>query len=70
MNCDNINKLIIFVITLTIVTDLLALFAEFFSQRCERKAEKEQQRKEKKLNDEIENLRNRIVVLEKKIGTQ
>jgi uncharacterized protein YhaN len=69
MKCDNINDIIISAIVLTVIADSLALFAELINQRCEDKAEREQQRKEEKVNQEIENLRKRIALLEKQVGT-
>ncbi|MCC5466935.1 hypothetical protein [Pelosinus baikalensis] len=69
MKSDDIDNIVIWAIVLTIISDALALFAELLNQRCEKKAEREQEKKEKKFNLEIENLQKRISALEKQVGT-
>jgi peptidoglycan hydrolase CwlO-like protein len=69
MKSDDIDNIIIWAIVLTIIVDSLVLFAELLNQRCEKKAEREQEEKEKKFNLEVENLQKRISALEKQVGT-
>jgi hypothetical protein len=68
MNSDNINNLIIGVIVLALIGDFLALFCELSSQRNEKRAEREQEEKERKVNLELDNLRKRVALLEEQVS--
>lgn len=67
MNRDSVDNLVIFILVLTIILDTIALFIELFNRRCDKRAEQEKQRNEEKFNQELADLRQRIVILEKNI---
>ena len=69
MKCNIIDDIILWSLVLTVIGDSLGLLAELLNRRCEKKDELEQAKKDKKANQEFEDLRNRISLLEKKIGT-
>ena len=68
MKCNSVDNIVIGALVLTIVADCCALFAELVNQRCEKKEKQEQQKKEKNVNWEMNDLRKRITLLEKRIG--
>lgn len=69
MKCENIaNNMILIAIILAIVGDSLGLIAELLNRKSAKKAEQEQTRKEKELNQELENLTHRISILEKQMN--
>ena len=69
MKCNIIDDIILWSLVLTVIGDSLGLLGELLNRRCEKKDELEQAKKDKKANQEFEDLRNRISLLEKKIGT-
>ncbi len=69
MKCHIIDDIILWALVLTVIGDSLGLLGELLNRRCDKKDELEQAKKEEKANQEIEDLRNRISLLEKKIGT-
>jgi len=69
MKLDTINNIVIWAILFTIIGDSLALIAELLNQKSEEKAERDTKVKEEKLNQELENLRQRITFLEKQLDT-
>ena len=69
MKCNIIDDIILWSLVLTVIGDSLGLLGELLNRRCEKKDELEQAKKEEKANQELEDLRNRISLLEKKIST-
>ena len=69
MKCNIIDDIILWSLVLTVIGDSLGLLGELLNRRCEKKDELEQAKKDKKANQEFEDLRNRISLLEKKIST-
>lgn len=57
MNCDNLNKWILFSIGLVAIGDVLAFFVELVNQRCERKAEVEREKSDENISRELKELR-------------
>lgn len=64
MKCNNIDNIVIWILVFTIFIDFFALFTELFNQRCKYRAEKDRIKNEDKVNQELNDLRNRIAVLE------
>lgn len=64
MNCDDLDKLILLALVLTVVGDALALVAELLSQRCDRKNEFESKKSEQALLARISELEQRVSKLE------
>ncbi|MEN6414189.1 MAG: hypothetical protein ABFC84_15735 [Veillonellales bacterium] len=48
MKCDDVDNIILWVLILTAAGDLLALFSELLSQRCEKKQTKNDKRRKQK----------------------
>lgn len=68
MKCADIDTIIIWALILTVIGDSLGLLAELLNQKCEKKAERQQQAKEDKVNAELDDLRKRVALLEKQAG--
>ncbi|MDD4600168.1 hypothetical protein SDC9_04025 [bioreactor metagenome] len=66
MKCENIDNIVVLALVLTVIGDSLGLLAELMNQRCEKKAERQQQEKETRINEELDALRKRIALLENK----
>lgn len=70
MNCDNVNRMIIGSIVASIVLNFFVLFTEILNQQCDKKSDNEREAKDKKISQEIKDLRNRIVVLETQLSNK
>ena len=66
MKCDIVDDIILWALVLTVIGDSLGLLAELLNRRCEKKDELECEKKEEKVNQELEDLRKRIALLERK----
>ena len=65
MKCDDVNRLIILALILSIMGDLIALIAELVSQRCEQQEKAEGEKAEKALTVRLDDFERRISKLEK-----
>ena len=63
MNCDNINKFIVWTLALIIVADILILYAEMQTQNCDKVSEQELEDTLTELKEEIKNLKEEIELL-------
>jgi len=57
MNCDNLNKWILFAIGLVAIGDVLAFFIEIVNQQCEKKDEAEREKNNENISRELKELR-------------
>jgi predicted RNase H-like nuclease (RuvC/YqgF family) len=70
MNCDNLNKWILFAIGLVAIGDVLAFFIEIVKQQCEKKDEAERQKNDENISKELKELRessNRLTIENKEL---
>ena len=67
MKCDDLNKLLLWTLVGSIVSDAIFLFIEIINQRCAAKAEKEQAEKERLVNHELAELRSQISSLQQQV---
>ena len=56
MNCDNLNKWILFAIGLVAIGDVLAFFLELVNQQCEEKDEAERKKSDDNILKELKEL--------------
>lgn len=68
MKCDDLNKLVLWTLVGSILSDLIFLFIEIMNQRCDEKAEKEQTEKERLVNHELAELRSQISALQQQLS--
>ena len=57
MNCDNLNKWLLFAIGLVAIGDVLAFFIELVNQQCEEKDEAERKKNDENISKELKELR-------------
>lgn len=65
MKCDDVDRLVLFAIVLTVIGDGLALIAELLSQRCSRQEQVESENATEVLRAKLNELEQRISKLEK-----
>ena len=73
MNCDNLNKWILFAIGLVAIGDVLAFFLELVNQQCEEKDEAEKKKSDENISKELKELHessNRLTTENKELGRQ
>lgn len=68
MKCEDLNKLILWTLVGSILSDSIFLFIEIMNQRCDAKAEKEQAEKERLVNHELAELRSQILALQRQLS--
>lgn len=68
MKCDDLNKLVLWTLVISIISDLIFLFIEIMNQRCDAKTEKEQTEKERLVNRELAELRSQISTLQQQVS--
>lgn len=68
MKCEDLDNIIIWALILTVIGDLLGLYAEVAGRRCGEIEEAEQLEKENRVNAELNDLRKRVALLEKQVG--
>jgi len=56
MNCDNLNKWLLFAIGLVAIGDVLAFFIELVNQQCEKKDESERKKTDENISKELNRL--------------
>lgn len=64
MKCDDLNKLLLWTLVGSILSDSIFLFIEITRQRCDAKAEKKQIEKEQLVNHELAELRSQLSTLQ------
>ncbi|SMC55511.1 hypothetical protein [Sporomusa malonica] len=67
MNCNNLNRWIILALVLSLITDLIVLFTEITSQKCDRMDEKKRNENDTKLRDEINHLKEELLSLKEQV---
>jgi len=65
MKCEDVDRLILFAIALTVIGDALAFVAELLSQRCARKEEIKNEKVGKALIARLDDFERRLRDLEK-----
>lgn len=68
MKCDDLNKLVLWTLVISIISDVIFLFIEIMNQRCDEKTEKEKTEKERLVNHELAELRSQISTLQQQLS--
>lgn len=67
MNSEDTSKVVVLVLLVSIVTSVIALDVELTNQRCDKNDEREKRKKERELHAELDELRRRVKLLEKRL---
>lgn len=68
MKCDNLDNIVILALVFSLLSDLFALFAGLVNRKCNKQNEQQQKKTEKKVQQELADLRQRVALLEKQIS--
>ncbi|CUH97356.1 putative membrane protein [Propionispora sp. 2/2-37] len=67
MNCNDLNKLILFALALVAISDVLLFFIELRNQRYEKEAEAERAGREDSLVSEMKEIQKELTLLKEQI---
>lgn len=64
MKCDDLDKLVIFILSVAVINSTLGLFAGILSQRCNKEKEAKKEKTKNTFIDQLNDLERRVSKLE------